>query len=127
MKEYLTTSPPNSLILVMDYAAGELPERITDELVVATKSCLAIGTLSAADGETRITLTDRIDGIDIGDLAFDGVLATPNHELSVCNVKNERMITLLVPSERTRVKVFANDPVEPDDIVIFATKRDGGN
>jgi hypothetical protein len=120
MKESMTFSPPNSLILVMDHEAGVLPDQITTELVAATDSCLAIGTLAAPDGETTIILTDDLDGLEIGDLVFDGALSTPNHELSVCNVRNEKLLTLPVPQPSTGVKVFANDPSEPDMIVVYA-------
>lgn len=120
MRESLTFSPPNSLILVMDHEAGILPDQLTANLVSASDSCLAIGTLAAADGETRITLADDLDGIEVGDLVFDGVLSTPNHELSVCNVHNEKLLTMPVSQTSTSVKVFANDLCEPDQIVIYA-------
>ncbi|WP_368564804.1 hypothetical protein [Pseudoxanthomonas sp. UTMC 1351] len=120
MKETITFSPPNSLILVMDYEAGVVPDQITSELVVATESCLAIGTLAAPDGETAITLTSDLEGMEVGEVVFDGELSTPNKELSVCNVLNERLLTLPVSTISTSVKVFANNPAEPDQIVVFA-------
>jgi hypothetical protein len=104
----------------MDHGAGILPDQLTADLVAASDSCLAIGTLAAADGETRITLADDLDGIEVGDLVFDGVLSTPNHELSVCNVNNEKLLTVPVSRTSTSVKVFANDLREPDQIVIYA-------
>lgn len=120
MKRSLTLAPPNSLILVMDHESGVPPESITAALVGATDSCLAIGTLAAPDGETTITLTDDLDGVESGELVFDGMLFTPNRELSICNVMNEKLLTLPVPKTATGVKVFANDPSEPDEIVVFA-------
>lgn len=120
MKESMTFSPPNSLILVMDHESGVLPDQITAELVSATESCLAVGTLAASDGETTVILTDDLGGLGVGDLVFDGALSTPNRELSICNVNNEKLLTLSVPEQSTWVKVFANDPFEPDIIVVYA-------
>ncbi|HJR75239.1 MAG TPA: hypothetical protein VJ806_16565 [Luteimonas sp.] len=119
MKESMTFSPPNSLILVMDHAIGVLPDQITAELVAITDTCLAIGTLSASDGETTVTLTDDLDGLEVGKVVFDGALSTPNHELSVSNVLNQKLLTMPVATHLTKVKVFANDVSEPDQIVIF--------
>jgi hypothetical protein len=120
MKESISLSPPNSLIFVMDHKAGVLPDQITEGLVATTASCVAIGTLSEVDGETTITLTDNMDGVEAVDLVFSGSLSTPNHELSVCDVNNEKLLTLPVSQTSTMVKIFANDSSEPDYIVVFA-------
>ena len=124
MKKSMTFSPPNSLILVMDHEAGVLPDQIGDELVAATDSCLAIGTLAALDGESTIILTDDLDGLEIGDLVFDGTLSTPNLELSVCDVRNAKLLTLPVQESSTRVQAFANDPSEPNMIVVYTHRYD---
>lgn len=120
MKQSLTLSPPNSLILVMDHNFGTLPELITADLVAATDSCLAIGTLASPDGETTITLTNDLDNVETDELVFEGVLLTPNKELSICNVMNEKLLTLPVSASVINVKIFANDSSEPDQIVVLA-------
>jgi len=104
----------------MDFSVGNLPARLRGALVAATDSCVAIGTLSQIDGETTIMLTDSIEGLSVGALVFDGVLVTPSREISVCNVHNEKLLTLPLKALSVRIRVFANDLSEPDDIVVFA-------
>jgi len=123
MKESITLSPPNSLIFVMDHEAGVLPDQITAGLVAATDSCIAVGTLASSDGETTVTLTDDLGGLETGDMVFDGVLSTPNHELSVCDVRNEKLITLRIQQACTRVRIFANDPSEHDQTLISVAEQ----
>jgi hypothetical protein len=82
-------APQNSLLLVMDKDNGEIPELMSGKLVVATQSCIAVGTLSASDGETSVMLTD--DKIHVQEIsgiqkAFCGVLATPNKKIDLCTV-----------------------------------------
>ncbi len=115
----ITLSPPNSLILVMDHTSGELPEAMNDQLVAFTDSCIAVGTLSEADGETTITLTDSMEGVKQGQLVFDGVLKVPRHELSVCSAADTKLLTMTLPRSEAHVQIFANDASEPDDIVVF--------
>ena len=69
---------------------------------------------------TVLELQQAIKDMETGERVFDGELSTPNKELSVCNVLNEKLLTLPVPQASTRVKVFANGPSEPDQIVFFA-------
>lgn len=121
MKITKTFAPSNSLVLVMDSSIGEIPSSIGDALTASTSSCVAVGTLAEMDGETTITLTDSSEGIEPEGLVFDGVLLTPGKELSVCNVEDEKVLTIPVPSSETRVQIFANDINEPDNIVVLAT------
>ena len=121
MKISKTFAPSNSLVFVMDSSIGEIPVSIGNELTASTNSCVAVGTLAQMDGETTVALTDSSDGIELEMLVFDGVLLTPARELSVCNVEDERLLTIPVPSSETRVRIFANDNAEPDNIIVLAT------
>jgi len=103
----------------MDHSSGELPEAMNGQLVAFTDSCVAVGTLSEVDGETTITLTDSLEGVQRGQLVFDGVLKVPQHELAVCSAADERLLTLKLQRSEARVQVFANDASEPDRIVVF--------
>ncbi|MBB3344740.1 hypothetical protein [Luteimonas sp. RC10] len=120
MKESVALSPQNSLILVMGHELGEIPDYFGSELVAATGSCLAIGTLAAPDGETAITFADSTEDIEGVELVYDGVLSTPNKEVAVCDVLGEKLIVMPSAASFTRIKIFANDLTEPDQIVIVA-------
>lgn len=114
-----TLAPRNSIILVMDRTVGVIPETMGGGLVASTPTCIAIGTLSEHDGETSISLSDEAPPAGEGGHArLDVVLKTPSRSLSVCSVLDEVLLEMNVPSDETRVQVWANDDAEPDNIVI---------
>jgi hypothetical protein len=117
MKKEIRLAPKNSVILIMDQSIGEIPKAMNKALVAATPSCIAVGTLCEYDGETLISLSDGVlpPGANMF-LVFDGVLRTPTRKLSLCSVLDEALIALDVPTERTRVQIWANDNTEPDQI-----------
>ena len=119
----ITVSPPNSIIFLYDQSnpSIEVPVYISGEVVAANITCISVGTLSAADGETTITLTDDVQGIeDIGMLTFDGLLQLPGSELSVCSSHNEKLLTMQLPAFEARIRIFVNDDREPDNIIFQA-------
>jgi hypothetical protein len=122
-------APGNSLLLIMDRDATGIPESMGSKPVVATPSCIAVGTRSEADGNTSITLTDenctasgnRQRGLR---KAFSGVLETPKRELVVRTVLLQTVAKLPVAEAQTRIEVFTNHESEPDNICIVAQSRD---
>ena len=111
-------TPPNSLILIGD-PRSEPPAWLRSELVAATPSCIAVGTLSENDGATRIRLFDPAGGIPPR-LAFEGVLQTPNRVVAVRNVLGETYLERPVSKPAIDVQIWVNDLSEPDDICILA-------
>ena len=122
MELEITLSPPNSLILLMDYEFGDVPEDI-DGLIAATNSCVAVGTLSEYDGKTRIVLTDSDEHVS-GQLAFEGDVLTPSKEISICSVENIKLLSMHSGSEKTHLRVFVNDVDEPDQIIVYAEQKE---
>ena len=123
MKHVAEIAPPNSLLLITAPAPsiGEIPEIPRGPVVVATSSCVAVGTLMQYDGETRITLTDEPSQADDSAPAYDGEIATPDHKLAVCTVLLETVVEIGVPSTTARVRVWTNDPSEPDQILVLVS------
>jgi hypothetical protein len=124
MKATARVAPANSLLLVMDRAGScDIPRVMRGKAnVVGTKSCVAIGTLSAQDGETSIVLSD--EDLPVGEPAFDGTLDTPKMRVSVCSVLLEPIIECKVVTARTRVRIWTNHPSEPDTVRIFVQRAD---
>lgn len=119
MRQTVSVVPSNSLILVMDRTVGVIPETMAKGLVAATPTCIAIGTRSEHDGQTSLSLSDEGAPSGFGvNATFDGVLKTPSKTLSVCSVLDEVLLETSVPSDQTRVQVWANDTAEPDRIAI---------
>ncbi|MBI1372382.1 MAG: hypothetical protein GC159_06425 [Phycisphaera sp.] len=117
----LYISPPNSLLLILDPSFGAIPESI-DGLIASTESCIAVGTLSAQDGETRAILTD--EGAPPSDLtlAFEGEIETPSRRVAICNVHDETLVTIEKTAIRSRVRIYVNDDREPDYIHVLVTE-----
>jgi hypothetical protein len=112
--------PLNSLLLVMDPDHGLIPESMSGRLVVATESCLAVGTLSEADGPTRVDVIDVDDfrGVEDGSwVAWEGALATASERLAVMDVLGDVLAERQVgPS--VAVRLIVNDDNEPDRISV---------
>jgi len=117
-------APKNSLLLVMDKDSGEIPELMNGKLVVATPSCVAVGTLSEADGKTSVMLTDeKIHVHEISGLqkVFTGVLATPKKEVHLYTVLLQSVLNLSVPNTESNVEVWASDEKEPERLCVLVT------
>lgn len=111
----VSVSPPNSVVLVMDPDAGDVPQTMGGRLIAATSSSIAVGCLSEHDGQTSLHLGS--DGVTPDHtLAFEGTLATPNRLLAICSVSRQPYVSIDVPAAQTGVQIWLNDDSEPDDI-----------
>jgi hypothetical protein len=115
-------APRNSLLLVMDRDSREIPDSLNGQLVAATPSCIAVGTFSAADGETTVTLSDdrlSVPGIENLKRVFSGILATPRNVAEVYTVLLEPVLTLPVQNDRCSIEIWANHETEPDTLYVL--------
>lgn len=121
MKKEITIAPPNSLVLLMDYENGEIPENFNDGLISATSSCVAIGTLPEVDGLTYVKLSDDTPCLESKKmiLIFDGTIHLRGIELSLCTSENQVLTSLKVKSGKNKVEIYVNDRFVPDKIFIF--------
>jgi hypothetical protein len=87
-------------------------------LIAATSSCIAVGCRSESDGETEFILGTTGD-IDPGlHPAFEGMLKTPNRKVAVRSVLGKTILEATVSELQTKIRVWVNDPKEPDRIII---------
>lgn len=121
MKVAIDIAPPNSLVFVMDHSSGVVPELVRDVGISANSTCIAVGTLAAPDGSTNIAFDDRPPE-EAGAPQYDGVVLVPTGTLSVCTVLDEIVLSRRIDAERARVRIWTNHPMEPDEIVIVASK-----
>lgn len=49
---------------------------------------------------------------------FDGEIKTPNQEIAVSTAHLDIVLSHKVSTTQTRIRIWENDPTEPDDIVI---------
>lgn len=121
MRHVIHSRPPNSIVLIMDSKGGEIPESMGGRSIVATPSCVAVGTLCEIDGATIVSLADEVSAGAVSEPAFDDFVDTPSRELSVFSIQNESLATLQVTGVKTRVRIWTNDDSEPDRVEIVVT------
>jgi hypothetical protein len=115
-----SVAPPNSIIFIADPTRPcDVPVDTSAALVTATSTCICVGTLAEMNGETVIRLATTFETI-VGNLAFDGYLETPGLQVEVSDSGATTLLSMRVRSARTHVRVWVNDPSEPDVILIQA-------
>jgi hypothetical protein len=118
MTTSMRIAPPNSVVLIEDSNGGEIPASMNQSLIAATNSCIAVGCKAENDGKTEITL-GPCDEVDTGERpAFEGSLQTPNRRVAVRTVHGVTLLEMLVPAAETTLRVWVNDPSEPDRIAV---------
>jgi len=105
------------LLLVGD-PAGELPQSMAGALVSATSSCVAIGTMSEADGATTVRILSEDEGNLPPYLVFEGEVEIPSKQLAVTSVLGDTYLERPIEASSVRIKIWVNDRAEPDEICI---------
>lgn len=110
---------PNSLVLVGDTSSRTIPASLSGGIVAASRDMVAVGTRSAPDGDTAVTLGDDL-GRTVSGLTevFDGFLATPSMSLVVMTVHLDVLLRISTATDFTRVRIWVNDDEEPDIVQI---------
>jgi hypothetical protein len=118
MKQLVTISPPNSILLIMSSISGVPPESFFGKVVSNNESCIAVQTVSEMDGKTFVLLTDDIAEISpsMHNMLFEGEIVFANHEISVVTSHNEVILSLNVSGSKAKIQVWANETREPDQI-----------
>jgi len=113
-------APSNSIVFVSDPTqSADIPIDPGLSLVSASRNCVCVGTLAEVDGETMIRLGSDFANPE-GEIVFDGSIETPGHRLAVSDASAIEILAIDVPSSLTRLTIWANDPIEPDVILIRA-------
>ena len=120
MTKTIRVAPQNSMVVIMDSSReGELPKKLGRPRVRATASCVLVGTLVDADGETEIVVGGpEAVGEAEGQPVFDGFIEAPTGRVAIFSVVWEKFCELPVPAGSTRVRVWTNHPSEPDHIIV---------
>jgi hypothetical protein len=110
----------NGVLLAMDPNAGVVPDSMAGDAIAATESCVAIGTISEYDGDVAIALSDEGPPATFEGASprFDGVIRTPSRKVAIVSVDNEAIVEIPVSLPKTRMRIWTNDPSEPDSIAV---------
>ena len=121
----ISVSAPNSLLLVTTSEQPEIPASMDARLIASTSTTVAVGTLSESDGQTVVRLTDEMpdqesEGVQ---LVYEGRLEGGLGFVRVINVRGEAYLEWGDVLESFRLRIWANDPSEPD-LVVVEIRRD---
>jgi len=115
--------PPGSFLVVAGDIYAPMPEfPDQEERIWANEWCVGVGTLSEVDGETEIVVTDNPKSESLP-LVFDGVIAAPDRCVTVSDAYLLEVARVQLRGDRARIKIWTNDPREPDRIVIAVTSE----
>lgn len=118
MAKTLSIAPPNAQLFISDVSGGRAPEFISNLPVLSTDTAISVSCLPNMDGETRVTL-GAADEVSFPEAPiFDGLLKTPTNGIVVSTVEHEVILDASVPSRETRIRIWTNRTVEPDEIAI---------
>jgi hypothetical protein len=109
---------PNAVFFVTGLDAPEMPKIEREGTVWSTSSCVAIGCTPDVDGETRIAIGSPGQLSVTGKLVLDSHLPTPSRLVRFNIVPGKTILEQEVSGTTTRVRVWVNDPKEPNDITI---------
>jgi hypothetical protein len=117
MRQTISIAPANSILVVSGPKGVEIPGP-SDALIWSTPTCVIVGCYTFCDGETEVTFGSAGE-VDPGALpAFDATLNTPDREVIVWTVEDETIFNADVSDVETRVRIWVNDPKEPDVVII---------
>jgi hypothetical protein len=87
--------------------------------VVASDDCINVSALRWNEGHTTITLGlfEELPS-QAAPPRFDGVLHTPNYRVEIFDANMPEILSMKVPGARTRVRIWMNRPLCPDDVII---------
>lgn len=118
MIQFARLAPPYSIVAVEDFSGGEPPELIGSSRLVATDSCIAVGTQCEADAETEFRLGTRIE-VDPGSPpVFQGSLKTPSRKVVIRSVLGDVILQMPVLGAETTISIWTNHPTAPDQIIV---------
>jgi hypothetical protein len=111
----------NAQTVVSDPGAEiEVPQWTRNMTVrlISTDTCILVGCLIDADGETEFTLGGMRE-VDPGHPpAFQGKLKTPTRKISLESVDGHTVLDAPVLQMETTVRIWTNHESEPDRVIV---------
>lgn len=112
----------NPVLLVCDSGALGLPALTGKGPIQISDTCIAIRNATANGLPTRLLVTDELVARP-GDLICRHFIRTPNRAVVVCSVLLEVYGSVVTRKTRSLVRVFTNDPVTPDRVVVVVGEQ----
>lgn len=117
MSKNARLGPPYSMFFISDISLdGEI--EASGRHIEWSDTYVTITCVYCYDSDTSVTLGPFNEVAQHGAPVFDGEIKTPNREVAVSTAHLDIVLSQKVPSSLTRIRIWENDPTEPDDIVI---------
>jgi len=123
MRVFVRVTQYNPVLLVCDSGALGLPALTGKGPVQLSDTCIAIRNASGNGLTTRLLVTDEWVARP-GDLICRHFIRTPNRAVVVCSVLLETYAAVVTRRTRSLVRVFTNDPVAPDRVVVVVGEQE---
>lgn len=118
MKTERRIALPNSVLLVVSSKDPQIPQLLGEDLVAATSTCVAVGTLAEDDGKVDVVLTDE-PMLELGHTAvYEGALESRHGYLAVVTILGKCVLSESRPTSRQALTIWANDAKEPSKIIV---------
>lgn len=114
----VASSPINSIVFISDNLRSDAPEHVYGALISYNETCVSVGCYPSDDGETEFFLGRADELATEGEIVFDGTIETPTRSLMISTVDGEVLLEQAVPSARTQVRIWANHPKWPDQVLV---------
>jgi hypothetical protein len=109
---------PNAVFFITGSDTKDMPKIERGSAIWSTSECIAVGCTPDVDGETRIAIGSSEQIALASKPTFDGELATPSRVVSVDIVPGRKIMEQHVPSSKTRIRIWVNHPLEPNNVTI---------
>lgn len=115
-----TLAVPHGVIFINDPKnCVDVPVDTGANRVTYTASCICVWTLAEMDGEATVKLAPTFEN-PVGELVFEGYLETPGLKIEITESGLDTILSMNVSSPKTYVKIWTNDPRDPDLILVQA-------
>jgi hypothetical protein len=118
MSNSVTLAPSHALLFISDQSGGDIPEFTADAPIMSTETGILVHCLPDMDGDTTVTLGKAENVGQVGPPVFDGIIKLPTKNLMVATVEDDGILFDTVPTVETRIRIWTNRALDPDDIVI---------
>ena len=118
MSVKVSIAPMNSLLFLSDPGGGQPPVPVWGAKILSTPSCVSFACFPEQDGPTEITIGPKSEIEPGALLVFEGELETPNRVVAIETAVHERVVSIDVACEKTKVCIWYSHPKWPDKVTI---------
>lgn len=110
-----------SFVVIADDLFADMPKFVDGpRRLWSNSACVGVGTLVDADGVTNLQISDGEFETTLP-LVFEGQITSPSGRVGVSDANLVEFGAVQVVGPSAHIRVWANDPREPDKILISIT------